>query len=174
MTGYIICHQCKKKIPTDIPPKISGKALVRGSYETSIKSFREEGVEWDAYSSWKETVECPHCHKETSLWVEEGNVERDCMAKDIMENYPEYSSSYLLCDKWDYDNGIFRFYDTEEDKRYTVTLSDVAAALPKFERLVLEGRLKFYELELGDVGSYDAFVTDAIVQIAIFGEVIYS
>jgi len=51
------------------------------------------------------------------------------MAKDIMENYPEYSSPTLVCTEWSYEGGLFLFYDEEEDKQHLVTHSDVAAAL---------------------------------------------
>lgn len=100
------------------------------------------------------------------------------LAKDIMDCYPEYSSPTLQCVSWKYKDGKFKFVDVEEDKEYTVTIDDVSKAIPIFIIGVMEGKWKFCGLspdnilEL-DAGNWDADIVDAVVQIAIFKDVIY-
>jgi hypothetical protein len=101
------------------------------------------------------------------------------LAKDIMDNYPEASSSTLGCTSWNYKTGIFKFQDLELETTHTVKTEDIALkALPIFIEGVIKGRWHFSGLDgtkvlCLDACDYDAYASDALVQIAIFGDVIY-
>jgi len=99
------------------------------------------------------------------------------MANELMENYPEYSSSSLRCISWKYDAGIFKFLDTETGKEHTVTADQIAKAIPSFVEKNLSGKYNLFRgldsVDIMDTGNWDADAVDGVVQEAIFGEVIY-
>ena len=100
------------------------------------------------------------------------------LANDIMENYPEYSSSYLQCVSWKYKEGKFKFINDEDGKTYTVTTEQVEKALPKFIQGVFENKWKFCGLSADnilefDAGDWDADIIDGVVQLVIFNDIIY-
>jgi len=109
------------------------------------------------------------------------------LAHDIMCNMPEYALN-LRCVEWDYTNGKYVFEELGEDecefdedgkpKRYTVTVDDIAKkGLKIFIERELQGIYRFCGFngldELLDGGCYDADTVDAIVQLTIFGDMIY-
>lgn len=105
------------------------------------------------------------------------------LANDIMENYPEYSFC-LDCVGWKYEKGVFVFEDQEEEeedgtpKRYTVTTLEIAAkGLPLFIQGVVSGKYHFCGVESLDNAldpcCYDSPSLDAVVQLTIFGDIIY-
>jgi len=96
------------------------------------------------------------------------------MAKGIMENFPE-NAVCLRCTSWKYDKGIFKFYDDEEDKEYTVTTKDIEKILPQFISKCFQGKYKFFgdNFNIFDLGNWDCWPIDGIVQEVIFGDVIY-
>lgn len=109
------------------------------------------------------------------------------LAKDIMDNMPEYAMN-LRCVGWKYEKGVFLFEELGEDeeeldgegkpKRYTVTVEEIAAkGLKTFIERTLKGTYHFCGLdglqELLDAGCYDAPAVDAIVQLTIFEDIIY-
>jgi hypothetical protein len=98
------------------------------------------------------------------------------LAKDIMENYPEYSFC-VRCIGWDYKKGSYLFLDEEDGKQYTVTVDQVAKALPKVKQLLADKKLFLDGIHSGDesffdAGNWDSIATDAAVQIVLFNEVI--
>lgn len=99
------------------------------------------------------------------------------MAKEVMENYPEYSSPSLRCTSWKYDAGIFKFLDTDSGKEYTVTTAQVAKAIPSFIEKNLSGKYNLFRgldsVAVMDTGNWDADAVDGLVQETIFGDVIY-
>lgn len=99
------------------------------------------------------------------------------LAKSIMESYPE-ASFCLYCTGWDYKNGIFDFVDEENGKTYKVTHNMVAKALPKVRAMLADKKLFLYGLNSGkesffDPCNWDSIASDAVVQVALFGNVIY-
>lgn len=99
------------------------------------------------------------------------------LAKDIMQNYPEYSFE-LICTGWDYETGEYLFEDPEDGKAYAVSENQVAEALPKLRQKLVNEKLFLAGLHSGDesfmdAGNWDSIATDAVVQIVIFGDVIY-
>lgn len=103
----------------------------------------------------------------------------EALAKDLMDNYPEYSSGNCLhCVEYNYKEGKFKFVDVEEDKEYHITTSDVAKALPKFIDGIIKGKWKFCGFDGTTVlnldgGDYDSYATDAVVQLVIFNDIRY-
>ena len=102
------------------------------------------------------------------------------LATYLMENMPECSLN-LDCISYNYDQGVFKFFDYEENKKYTVTVDDVAKVLPKFLS-GLGSKWNFYGLKkpsssdtADDIaGDFDADAIDGLIQLVIFGEIIYS
>lgn len=105
------------------------------------------------------------------------------LAKEVIQNYPEYSFC-LQCIGWNYEKGILKFEDEEEDDdgnpiEYTVTVKEIATkGLPLFINAVLKGEIFLDGMEDGlksimDPCCWDAISTDALIQFTIFGKVIY-
>ena len=124
--------------------------------------------------SFSESHRISEGHYHTELGS--GSVAYDDLAKDIMENYPEYSFC-LICEGWNYTKGVFSFRDPEDGRKYKVTTRMIAEILPKMSGLIEDSKLHFYGMgtreQFMDACSWDAISTDAAVQIAIFGKVIY-
>ena len=94
--------------------------------------------------------------------------------KELCGNLPEYSLS-LHCLKWDYDNCVFVFFDEYEKEHHTVNLKQMVKGFnimtknwdtPDFEK---DNDLKIDAF----LCNCDACFVDAMVQCAIFEEVIY-
>ena len=103
------------------------------------------------------------------------------LASDIMQNYPE-ANFCVRCTGWDYKKGKYLFVDDEvEDeagREYPITEKQVAKALPKVRQMILEGKLFFAGLDASDQTFFDgchwdSISIDAVVQVVLFGEVIY-
>jgi hypothetical protein len=109
--------------------------------------------------------------------IPDENLEK--LAKDIMENYPEASEGNCLkCVQYQYNIGRFVFVDDETGKEHIVFTKDVAKAIPKFIEGVLKNKWKFDGITANnimslDAGDYDGYSIDAVVQLAIFGDVRY-
>jgi hypothetical protein len=100
------------------------------------------------------------------------------LASDIMQNYPE-ANFCVRCTGWDYTKGKYLFVDDEDGREYPITEEQVAEALPKVRQMMLEGKLFFAGLDASDQTffdgcAWDSISTDAVVQLVLFGEVIYS
>lgn len=96
---------------------------------------------------------------------------------DVMANYPEAGAgSPLKCTHWKYADVEFEFHDVEEDKHYKVTATKLRKGLKILLKMVMDGKLPGLEITAGnfqDAGNWDANCSDALVQCAIFGDVIY-
>lgn len=96
---------------------------------------------------------------------------------EMMENYPEAGvRNSLICLSWNYKKMEFRFYDGEEDKEYKVNMDLLKEGLDKFLKFIEDG--KYFNNGvvpnlLSEGYDYDSQDCDALVQCAIFGEVIY-
>ncbi len=103
--------------------------------------------------------------------------EAEVLVREVMQSYPEYSTPYLVCTSYDYDKGIYEFLDEEEDKSYTLEIEKLKVAVNLLLQFVGEGKLpgiaRSILPDVMDAGNWDADCTDALVQVAIFGEVIY-
>ena len=99
------------------------------------------------------------------------------LIKEMMENYPEAGGGNCLkCVGWNYKKMEFDFYDEEEDKDYDVNLETLQIGLNKLLKIIEEG--KYFNNGvvpnlLSEGYDYDSQDCDALVQCAIFGEVIY-
>lgn len=101
------------------------------------------------------------------------------LIREVMESEPEASAGKCLpCVRFDYEKCVFVFLDEEasddqKGKYYTVTMEMLKRGLPVLVELVLTGKFKSPGFAPYDAGTYDGESTDALVQCAIFGKVIY-
>lgn len=109
------------------------------------------------------------------------------LALDVMQNMPEYGYGAYngnICTKWDYEKGEYTFnYISEEDETVTKEIVLNADMLEKaMEKLILmmvQGKYRFCGCDflngdpIMDGACWDAICVDALVQVAIFGDVIY-
>ena len=98
------------------------------------------------------------------------------LIREVMENMPEYSIS-LDCGMWDYKGCKYRFQDFESCEVYHVDLEKLLKGYTIMRQKIADGKLHC-GLTLDDAtwfdgGSWDAGAVDALVQCAIFGDVIY-
>ena len=102
---------------------------------------------------------------------------KEALIKEMMENYPEAGrGNCLSCKGWNYKKMKFVFYDEEEDKTYEVNLTKLQVGLNKLLKIIADG--KYFNNGvvpnlISEGYDYDSQDCDALVQCAIFGEVIY-
>ena len=121
------------------------------------------------------------------------------LAIDIMQSYPEYSSEWIQCKKYDYgmdearENQIkpaqytFRVLDPNEKyETRVISPEDVAQAIPQLWMMVTAGTIHLCGLTAGtihlcgltdetfwDAGSWDSEASDALLQVYFYGETVY-
>lgn len=165
----------------------------KGFAMNSRNSLIEAGLDWDeAINVLKDTVEIVRGKGLFEVARDEkAIVETECVSvlksdarkvmedrvKELMENCPEYSMS-LQCTDWDYENCVFEFYDEEDDKAtYVLDLDKLVDGYKVFVNLIRQKKL-FVGIDIKDInnfdaGNWDVEAVDALIQCAIFGEVIY-
>lgn len=124
------------------------------------------------------------------------------LIKEVMQNFPE-AGICLTCVDFDYDKLEFDFWDHEVDEEsaeksivpptiqnldlsrsgfienavtYKVGKKELQKGLQILVDLLSKGRLRGLSINTGNInkpGSWDALCCDALVQCAIFGDVIY-
>lgn len=108
--------------------------------------------------------------------ISDERIER--VAKSLMENCPESSIS-MQCEKWGYEKWDYRFRDYEDGKLYKLDKAKIIAAFALFYSDKYPKGLEKPPLDDTDAAwddwelKTDADVTDALIQLACFGEVIY-
>lgn len=103
--------------------------------------------------------------------------ERDTLIREVMENFPEASSPSVICTKYNYAKTEFEFLDVESDRTYKLDLNELRKGLKQLLDVMADGGLKGIARsvfpDVLDAGNWDADAADALVQTAIFGDVIY-
>lgn len=97
------------------------------------------------------------------------------LVKSILENLPEYSLSFAVS-TWDYESCVFKLIDQEEGKGYTLTLDKAIEGFKKICEMIFAGQLPGLDITtdcLLDAGAWDSIATDALIQVSLFGDVIY-
>ena len=124
------------------------------------------------------------------------------LIRDVMQNFPE-AGICLTCVEFDYDNLEFQFWDSEVDEdsasesivsptiedldlrrsgivknavTYKIGKKELQKGLQILVDLLSKGGLQGLEIStanINDPGNWDALCCDALVQCAIFGDVIY-
>jgi hypothetical protein len=96
------------------------------------------------------------------------------LIRGVMMNYPEFSFC-LSCSLWKYDEMKFHFVDVEEQALYLVELGDLLRGLKVLRGAIAAGKFAAsnFDGSSEDGGSWDAVCVDALVQCAVFGEVLY-
>ncbi len=97
---------------------------------------------------------------------------KEDIIKEVVQNLPEYSLS-LDCTGWKYNELRFSFIDQEDNKKYIIGPSELSKGYDILKQKVEGKQLNFTGLDWNDTGTWDASVVDALVQCAIFGDVIY-
>lgn len=101
----------------------------------------------------------------------------ESLINDIMANYPEASSPSLRCISWKYSKCEYIFEDNETGKTHEVTMPMLSKALPKLLETMFRGHLagiaQYVLPNFQDAGNWDCSAADALIQMAIFDDVIY-
>lgn len=114
------------------------------------------------------------------------------LAIDLMQNYPDYSSEWIRCVKFDYgmdeahENQIkpaqytFKVSDKETDcdkfETRVISPEEVATAIPQLWMMVTAGTIHLCGVTdetFWDAGSWDSEATDALLQVYFYGETVY-
>lgn len=106
---------------------------------------------------------------------------KDTAIKNMMEDYPEASTSSLYCTNYSYDKMEFDFVETMEypKNKQIEHHVDIKMLRKGFDLLIefgLKGEYKnenFLEGILSDEINTDASDSDALVQASIFGKILY-
>lgn len=105
-------------------------------------------------------------------------LEKDQIIKNAMDNFPEASAGMALwCKRYDYKKMEFAFFDQEEGgKKHEVNMDSLRKGLDAFVKVVEQGQ--YFNCGkppalLSKAYDWDALDSDALVQCAIFGKVIY-
>ncbi len=100
--------------------------------------------------------------------------------KELMENYPEYSSESMQCVGWKYDEMIFHFneYNGAQVHRHRVTEDmllkgmDILLEKMKNKKYFNNGPIDLPGY-IENLGCWDANDVDALVQCSVFGDILY-
>ena len=108
------------------------------------------------------------------------------IAREVIQNYPEYSSEHIKCKSWgNYkdcmeflveDNngeGIYTLMTIGENPGCDYGFEDVGKALKKLIHNHIDKPYAFYKWDPFDPGTYDAEVVDTMMQTLFYGDVIY-
>jgi len=100
------------------------------------------------------------------------------VAKEILKNYPEYSSEWIQCIKWEYDIPRYTFSvenpDTgKHEERIIDDMEKVGESAKRVADLHKNNKLHFFGYQYDDLGSYDAEIVDAIIQYYFYEDLIY-
>jgi len=101
------------------------------------------------------------------------------LAQLLADNFPENVISFE-CLEWDYEKGEFMFHDAENESIHYVSIDDLKVGVALFykglgTKWFFDGVNPYNEtLSVDDIAcEHDALSIDAIVQLAIFGDVVY-
>ena len=111
------------------------------------------------------------------------NISMDCKkqaVKELMENYPECSSPSVRCVVWEYNKMIFYFNVDEGTSitRHRVTEEmllkglDILLDKMKNKKYFNNGPINLSNY-IEDLGCWDGNDVDALVQCALFGDILY-
>ena len=97
------------------------------------------------------------------------------LLNDILQNLPEYAVSFEV-QRFDYYKHEYKLIDFEDDKRYVMDWPKAMKGLKHVREEIRNKKLFFDGLSTGDyndAGNWDSLATDAVLQAAVLGEVIY-
>ena len=84
----------------------------------------------------------------------------------VLANLPECSFS-VTCTGWKYDAGLFNFRDPETGEKLTLDRAKARKGLALYRKLrASQGQTLVYE-------NFDGEDVDCIVQMALFGSIVY-
>jgi hypothetical protein len=95
------------------------------------------------------------------------------LVRELLENLPEVCIS-MVCTGWDYDRMEFTIVDEEEGNTYELTQNMAERAFMQMARsMVAEQPTGLGGINMFSEDDWDAPAIDALVQMAVLGEVIY-
>lgn len=97
------------------------------------------------------------------------------LVSEILTNLPEYSQSFDVL-SWKYKENLFKLRDREDGKEYELTLTKAVTAFHKLQTEIRQGKFKGLSINaqtMTDPCSWDAYDVDALLQMAVLGEVVY-
>lgn len=98
----------------------------------------------------------------------EGGITYWCCKAEVVGDYlGEYASEQIS------HEGTLRLYDSEEDKVYELTLAKFMSGVGKAIKGNYFSDYGWYDGNSIDTCNVDANVADVIIQLALFGEVVY-
>jgi hypothetical protein len=95
--------------------------------------------------------------------------------KELLDNLPEYAESFYV-ESWDYEKCEFKLIDQEDGKHYLLTLPVAIVGFDKLTEQIDAGKFPGFVLSAAyksDGGEWGSDVVDALLQMAVLGEVIY-
>lgn len=102
--------------------------------------------------------------------------EKVALIRAVMENYPEAGAgNTMFCLRYDYKNCEYVFIDEETEKGWVVGIKELLEGFDILLELALRGTYynsTFPDGIMSDI-CWDGGDTDALVQCAIFGKIIY-
>lgn len=101
--------------------------------------------------------------------------EKEIFVKELLENLPEYAVSFE-CLNFNYKKCEFKLFDKEDGKEYLLTLPLAVAGFDKLTEQIDAGKFPGLSLPAGyksDASHWDSYAVDALLQMAVLGEVIY-
>jgi hypothetical protein len=106
--------------------------------------------------------------------------DKDRIIRLMMQDFPEASSSSIICMRHNYEDMEFDFIEDDERTKdgvpHHVSMSNLRKGFDILIELALFGEYKNYGFPAGIFGNdaeWDATDSEALVQCAIFGKIIY-
>lgn len=136
-----------------------------------------QGKAQKAMDSLKKVVDIKQGKRLRSIMEDEVSKDEQ-LVRDVMENMPEYSIN-LDCIGWKYNECRYTFRDTDDKKTYVLELPQLLKGLDLIKDARSKGQFRGLfpfnasDEDFYDAGTWDAEAGDVLVQMAIFGKVIY-
>lgn len=98
------------------------------------------------------------------------------LLNDIMANYPEFGRYQMICTKFNYGSCLYTFIDETTEKEYNLDRPKLTRALNILIQKIAKKELPGLGLNLAnftDAGEWDDYASDALIQQACLGDVLY-
>lgn len=95
---------------------------------------------------------------------------------DIMASYPEAGQYQMRCLSWNYKACSFLFIDETTGKKYSLSRHKLERAFKRLMQDIMAGKLPGLGITLDnfqDAGNWDCYASDALIQMACLGDVVY-
>lgn len=100
----------------------------------------------------------------------------DDFVPKVLENLPECAADSFRCSRWDYENCTFDLTDIETNQNYTLTRAMAEDGFRKLLQEMADDKLpgiSLTDMNWFELGNWDAEAMDALLQMALLGEIVY-